>query len=394
MRFDDFRGVYWPRTPVERLQHFFPRFCPWPDCPAHDDTGRRAGFHRHGSYATRRRPAVPRFRCAACRRTFSRQSFAVSFYLKRPELLVPVAAGLQAGSAHRQIARSLGCAPSTITRLSARLGRHALLLLARSLRHLEGRLAEPIVLDHFETFEFTQDFPFGIATPVGGNSWFVYGLDPAPHLRAGLRSPAQHARLTTRPTRPLRGGYDASSARVINMLLALRPVGRPLELIGDGHPAYDRAVRRSHSATSIRLQRFPNPPRGPNGAPRSPEARARDRAMFPADALHALLRHTLAHHRRETIAFGRRLNALMERLFLTAVWRDFVKGRSERRPDPTTPAMRLGLATERWSWPRLLARRLFPGRERLSPAWRDLYRRNWTTPCLPSNTLHRLRQAY
>ena len=314
--------------------------------------------------------------------------------MKRPELLLPIAASLQAGSAHRQIARSLGCAPSTVTRMSARLGRHAILMLARSLRHLHGSVVEPIVLDHFETFEFTQDFPFGIATPVGRDSWFVYGLDPAPHRRAGTCSPAQRTRLTARPYRPLHGAYSASSSRVVNMLLPLRHPRRPLELVGDGHPAYDRAVWGSAHAARIRLERFPNPPRGPKGSPRSAEALARDRAMFAADSLHALLRHTAAHHRRETIAFGRRLNALMERLFLTVVWRNFVKGRSERRPDPTTPAMRLGLATERWSWRRVLARRLFPARETLPPAWRDLYRRTWTTPTLPSNRAHRLRQAY
>ena len=84
----------------------------------------------------------------------------------------------------------------------------------------------------------------------------------------------------------------------------------------------------------------------------------------------------------------------MERLFLTAVWRNFVKCRSERKPDPTTPAMRLGLAAERWPWRRVLARRLFPGRERLSPTWRGLYNRNWTTPILPTNTRHHLHQAY
>ena len=316
----------------------------------------------------------------------------MSFYLKRPELLAPIAALLQAGSAHRQIARSLGCAPSTVTRLSARLGRHALLLMARSLGQLRGRLQEPVVLDHFETFEWAQEFPFGVATPVGRDSWFVYGLDPAPHPRAGRRSQAQLARRATLPRRPLRGGHDASSARVVALLLTLKPPGRPLEIIGDGHPAYDRAVRRCRSA--VRLARFPNPPRGPKGSPRSRAALQRDRALFPVDSLHALLRHSLAHHRRETIAFGRRLNALMERLFLAAVWRNFVKRRSERRPDPSTPAMRLGLTDERWSWRRVLARRLFPHRHSLPPAWRDLYKRTWTTPTLPSNALHRLRHAY
>jgi hypothetical protein len=337
---------------------------------------------------------VPRFRCCTCRRTFSRQSFALSYYLKRPGLLVPVAAGLQAGSAHRQLARTLGCAPSTVTRLSARLGRHAVLLLARALRHLRGRLVEAVVLDHFETFEFTQDLPFGVATPVGHDSWFVYGLDPAPHARTGYRSRAQEESRARRPRRPRRGGYAGSSVRTIRQLLALRPAGRPLDLIGDGHPAYDLTARLPDHAARVRLQRFPNPRRGPKGTPRSAAARARDRAMFPVDALHGLLRHTVAHHRRETIAFGRRLNGLMERLFLTVVWKNFVKGRSERRPDPHTPAMRLGLTRHPWSWRRTLARRLFPARETLPPVWLDLYRRDWITPLLPTNTRHRLRHAF
>jgi hypothetical protein len=61
------------------------------------------------------------------------------------------AAGLNAGSAHRQLARSLGCAPSTVTRLAARLGRHAPLLSALLLDPLDG-IREPVVFDHFESF--------------------------------------------------------------------------------------------------------------------------------------------------------------------------------------------------------------------------------------------------
>jgi hypothetical protein len=111
--------------------------------------------------------------------------------------------------------------------------------------------------------------------------------------------------------------------------------------------------------------------------------------MFPVDSLHGLLRHSLAAHRRETIAFGRRLNALCERLFLTIVWRNFVKKRSERRADPTTPAMMVGMTDRPWSWNRVLARRIFPDRELVGGIWKVLYDRQWKTPDLPVNTRHR-----
>jgi len=107
-----------------------------------------------------------------------------------------------------------------------------------------------------------------------------------------------------------------------------------------------------------------------------------------------ILRHTLAHQRRETIAFGRRLNAILERLFLAAVWRNFVKHRSERRPEPRTPAMHLGLTDAPWAWKRLLSRRLFSHRLKLPGVWSSLYRRLWTTPVLPSNTRHNLARAF
>jgi transposase-like protein len=386
--------VHWPFTPTHRLQAFRPPFCPYPSCPSHHLTNPRLyRFRRHGFYKTRLCRRVPRFRCLHCERSLSRQAFSTRYFLKRPELLIPVASGLVAGSAHRQIARSFGCAPSTVSRLSARLGRHAIRRLSRALHELQGRLAESIVFDHFETFEFTQDLPFGIATAVGADPWFVYALDPAPHRRAGKLSAAQRRRLKRRPRRPTRGGYTGSLRRVIDALLPLCPGNSSLRLVGDGHPAYGRAVRSHPRSKEIELLSYPNPMRGPKGSPRSLEAIERDRARFPGDALHALLRHTLAHHRRETIAFGRRLNALMERIVVTGVWRNFVKGRSERRPDPTTPAMRVGLTGRAWSWPAVLARRLFLERERVPRVWRELYGKEWSTLVLPSNTLHRLKYA-
>jgi len=385
--------VDWPRTPVDRLQDFRPPFCPRRGCSKHRCT---SGFRwrKHSPYATRTHPRVPRFRCNHCGSVFSQRAFSLRYYRKRPELLRPVAAGLQAGSGHRQLARTLGCAPSTVTRLAAFLGRHAILLLHRALAALDGRLDEPVVVDHFETFELTQDLPLGVATAVGSRSWFVYALDPAPHARTGRRSPAQERRRRRRARRPTRGGYLGSARRLLERLLPLSRPGRRLHLIGDDHPAYRHAVQGHPRSKQIRLDAHPNPPRGPKGSPRSPQAIARDRAMFPVDLLHGLLRHSLAAHRRETIAFGRRLNAILERLMLMAVWRNFVKGVSERKGDPTTPAMRLGLTDRPWSWQRVLGRRLFPDREGLAGVWLELYRRDWITPELPSNTRHRRVFAY
>jgi hypothetical protein len=107
-----------------------------------------------------------------------------------------------------------------------------------------------------------------------------------------------------------------------------------------------------------------------------------------------LTRHSLAHHRRETIAFGRRHNAAMERLFLMMVWRNLVKRSSERRSRSETPAMRLGLTGEPWSWPRVLARRLFPWRVPVPQSWMRIYRRAWFTPALARNRLHTLKYAF
>ena len=263
-----------------------------------------------------------------------------------------------------------------------------MLLHARALDRLEGKVREPFVLDHFETFEFTQDYPFGVATPVGAESWFVYGLDPVPHARTGKRTPAQRARIARRPVRPRRGGYVGSTRRMLDLLEKLPPSESPLVLRGDGHPAYRRAVALHPDRNRIAFQVFPNPKRGPKGSPTSPEAIARDQAIFPVDNLHKLLKHTGKHFAKETIAFARRLNAAMERLFLTAVWRNFVKRRSERKPRRETPASRLGLTDTPWSWKKILYRRLFFERQPMPDLWQELYRRLWETPVLDSNAVH------
>lgn len=149
---------------------------------------------------------------------------------------------------------------------------------------------------------------------------------------------------------------------------------------------------RTPSAIDCRSVCFPT--RSEARRARSAAARARDEAMFPVDLLHGIWRHTAAHHRRETIAFSRRLAGLMERAALVMVWRNFRKLRSERNPEPITPAMTVGLADRPCSWATILARRLFPGRIPLPQDWDRTYRRDWTYPDVGYTRPHDLKHAY
>ena len=361
----------WRTKPVETVRpaRFRPPFCPWPDCPAHHRRGRSRGLIRYGSFsraADRRR--VPRFRCRDCGRTCSQQTFSCTYFLKRPALLSTVAAGLQAGSAHRQLARSLRCAKTSVTRLARRLATHAVLLQAR-LEAERPPLSEAVVHDHFESFVGCQQQALALGTAVGARSRFVFGPDPAPHRGSGRRPDRPDG---SAPPWAESNAYVHSIRRSLDRLLRLVPEGQQLVLVADGRSDYRTALKDHPAAERIRLVAHPNPVRGPQGSPRSREAIARDLAMAPVDQLHQLLRHTCAEHKRETIAFGRAQQAVLGRAFLTTVWKNLVKGRSERRPDRTTPAMALGLTAEPWPWERVLAQRLFPEREALPDSWRPL----------------------
>ena len=201
----------------------------------------------------------------------------------------------------------------------------------------------------------------------------MYDVDPAPHKGAGRRFDRPSERLKGSPP----STYVRSIRRAFSGLVERLSNGK-LTFVVDGRADYRQAVRDRRLVDRAVLRVFPNPERGPKGSPRSPEAIARDFAMFPVDQLHQLLRHTCADHKRETIAFGRRLESILGRAHLIAVWKNFIKARSERRPDRSTPAMRLGLAQDPWSWERVLSRRLFLHREPAREIARKLYEKRWT----------------
>ena len=357
---------------------FVPPFCPRSDC-RHHDCGHGWRWVRHGYFERRAAPQrIQRFRCAACGHTFSSQTFSATYWLKRPEVLEATFHRLLACSGYRQIAREARCCPTTVMRHAARLGRHALLWL--HLNRPQGRVSEALVIDGFESFAFSQYHPLHLNLVVGARSHFVYAFTHCELRRKGRMSERQkqhRAVLEARYGRPDPRAIESGMAAALQLAV---PAPQALVVRSDEHNDYPRALQRlrgcqvEHERTS------------------SKEARTRGNPLFPVNRLDLLLRHNGANHKRETIAFSKRHQAVVERAALLVLWQNYCKPFSERRGGET-PAMRLSLRRRRIPLGEVLKWRLFPERVRLPQVWAAYYRRELTTPGIANQRRHRLKLA-
>jgi transposase-like protein len=343
-------------------------------------------WRRDGFYPGRAASPVARFRCLHCRRRFSRRTFAPTYWLRRPELLVPIAELSVAGSGLRQIGRTLGVSHTTVARHLARAGRHCLLFQAQLTR---GRpLPEPIAFDGFETFEYSQFFPFHLNLAAGQQSWFLYHFTDSPLRRKGRMTPAQRERRRELEHCFGRPDPKAVETGIVELLLPLlrAPASAAIRLHSDAHPAYRRALRRlRRECPQLRLEHRRTP---------STDPRTRAHPLFAVNLADLLLRHCGANHRRETIAFSKRRQAAIERMAVFTVWRNAIKWRRENRRGETA-AMRAGILARPVSWRQVFRRRLFPRKGELpARGWVYYWGRVRTAALGKGQRTHRLRFAF
>ena len=358
---------------------FRPNFCPSPTCRFHLNA---AGWRwiRWGSYRRNCEPRViPRFRCCHCRRGFSSQTFSTTYYLKRPELQLSIFYRVLACSGYRQIAREAHCAHSTVMGQTARLGRHALL----ALEHLRGSHEpdEPIVIDGFESFAFSQYHPIHLNLAIGARSHFTYAFTHSELRRKGKMTDRQKKIRASLERTFGRPDPKAIENGVLDLLRLAARTTSNLVVRSDEHPAYPRALRR---VTGRRIHHQMTP---------SVEARTHHNPLFPVNSMDHLLRHNSANHKRETIAFSKTNQSAIERAALLTLWRNYAKHFSENHPNGS-PAMLAGIKQELISPERLLRERLFPTRVRLAQPWRDYYWRDVPTRRIRNPRLHRLVRAF
>jgi len=365
---------------IEPGRAFTPHFCPRPSCRFHLDS--RGWRYKKNGFHLRRfdRRRIQRYRCHHCGATFSSQTFSITYWLKRPDLVLPILHGLLSCSAFRQIARAQNVSPSTVELQAARLGRHALLFHEKW--RPRGVPNEPIVLDGFETFEWSQYWVTHLNTVVGADSHFVHATTVAELRRKGRMTPRQRARRQALEARYGRPDPKAIEKSVAEALALVVPPGEEAEVVlrTDEHQAYPRALRRlpdrrfRHEKTSSTAPRTARNP------------------LHPVNLLHRLMRHGGANHKRETIAWSKRNQSMVWRDALHRVWRNYAKHVSERKKEGS-PAMRLGLTKRLLRWEEVLGERLFVSRMTLPEPLAKYYWGRVPTRQIERMRTHRLKLA-
>lgn len=299
-----------------------PTFCPNPLCPNHQP-GRtlfRRWFHRLGFYETKAFGPVRRYRCRQCRTSFSDQTFALDYFVKKPVSYQTILDKHSSSSGIRAIARTLGVSHQTIINRIARLARQDLALQAYL---TEGMmLGEDLVADGFESFVQDQYQPNNIHLLVGALSQFLYTFDYAHLRRKGKMTAYQKSERDRREQTYLRpaGTLTPSFRRVLDTLEQLgasRPQDGQLTLFTDKKKEYQRLIAQS-------------PVFGDQGAfvhrtISSHRARTSTNPLFAVNYFDREIRKDNANHVRESVQFSRDVNNCNDRLAVYQMYHNYMK---------------------------------------------------------------------
>ncbi len=281
--------------------------------------------------------------------------------------------------ANRQIAKDLKVAPETINRHIARLGRHCMLY------HQQMMQGSPpvreVVVDGFESFEFSQYFPIHHHVAVEkGTDFFIYFTD-SELRRKGRMTEAQKRRrqkLEMELGKPDPKAIEMDMQELLEVVLRGQPTAT---VFSDDHPTYRRSFKRLKTQIEHRIT--------PGKAHRD-----KNNSLWEVNLLDLLIRHCNANHKRETIAWSKRRQASAERLAILLVWRNYMKGRREKVRGSPTPAMVRRMRSNPLGIEELLRHRIFRTHCELPPSWSNYYERKVETRAIMRNRNHELKMAY
>ena len=320
---------------------FQPPFCPIAACPSGGDEI-PFRYHRHGRYRRACDGAwVQRFRCLACERAFSTQTFKSNYRYRIPFLHHVLTTMLCSRVSRRQAARAFSVNRKTVERRFIRMSEVSADFHLAQLKKCRERGGTRGVfqLDELETFEHNRKLkPVTMSVLIERKSYFVV------HMRAGTLPPRrpmkawQAARLAE--IEALEGKRRSQSRTCIqqsfealNQLLA--PDAAVL-LQSDMKSTYPTECRRAtwgrpffHKTTSSR------------------ERRDYRNLLFPINHTLAMMRDGMSCLVRRSWSVSKTIRGLERHAAIWTAYRNYVRGVTIKTK--TTPAEVAGVCARRWS---------------------------------------------
>jgi len=356
-----------------------PKHCTHKKCPSHRQLPELWAFYELKPFWRKTDNRwVRRFRCKSCGGSFSSQTFSTTYWKKRPELDNAILSCAANGMANSQIARTVGCHPSTVDRKLEQMGRHSLLYLLY-MRCL-ATPSQEIVYDGLETFEYSQFFPYHLNIAVDKSSDYILDFNESELRRKGAMTKKQKEKrieLEEKHGRPNGKAIEESTKEIFQTLITTQEY---VTVYSDKHKQYLKPlVKFGDRITHHRIS--------------SKEPRDCKSKLFAVNRLDMMLRHGQKNHTRETIAFSKRRQAGMEKAAVFTVYMNFMMDRRQRSAKGWTPAMFMGLVDRKLCYEEVFAQRLFVFQFDMPQKWKEYYYRKVPTRALLRNKGHTLAYA-
>lgn len=361
-----------------------PEFCPNPICRYHsrEAAAAKQWYCRFGTFDTRCRGEIQRFRCSTCGKTCSTQTFSVHYWTHSTNDLAWLVERIYGCGGLRQTARFAGVTYRVIENRVRRLARNALAVMDLALSALQ--LEEDLALDGFESYTRSQYHPNNITHVVGKESEFIYAAVHTLLRRKGSMTPRQKRLrslidLVWRPVSTIREDVTAVLADLAPAIEAACARRESVILATDKHRSYPPAIKAVASLAALLSEgRFVH------DRTSSRAARTKKNPLFVVNYVDRQMRKNMGEHVRETIRQGREVNCQMERMAVFMVAHNFLTPKRitdhARIGDQPTHAMAAGITGEalRQQVHRMISHRhvwthLKSGQGWITRIWQHLY---------------------
>jgi len=329
---------------------FEPAFCPHAACASRTQA---ASFrcHRDGFFLRAvdgRR--VQRFRCLACQRGFSAQTFRLDFRQRNPLCNGSILSFLVSKVTHRQTARMLGMDRKTVHRRLRLWGPTLRELheafLARAVRN--GGLFGSFSLDEMETYEHNRRLkPLTVPVLIHRSTRFLVHLEVGQLPARGGLSGRDLERKEAQGQR--RSESTLMVRRCFETLKRVHDPGELLQMVVDQKRSYKPEIRTLFGNRIAALV-----------TESSKRARNISNPLFPINHTLATMRDHVSRLVRRTWAGTKLRSELVHHAWIFTAWKNYARPLSNRRRR-VSAAMALGLLDRRltladllrWRWPRL-----------------------------------------